>query len=60
MSGTHLHMSVANSDGETIGGHVLDGSIIFTTAEIVIAELSGLVFTREHCPLSGFNELRVC
>ena len=57
--GIHLHMSVANSKGDTFGGHVMEGSTIYTTAEIVIAELSGLVFTRELCPRSGFNELLV-
>lgn len=55
--GLHLHMSVANSAGQLFGGHVMDGSIIFTTAEIVIAEMSELAFTREPCPISGFNEL---
>lgn len=57
--GIHLHMSVANSEGETFGGHVTEGSTIFTTAEIVIAELNELAFTRELCPLTGFNELCV-
>ena len=57
--GVHLHLSVANSEGKTIGGHLVDGSIIYTTAEIVIAKLNSLVFRREHCPLSGFEELVV-
>ena len=57
--GIHLHMSVANSEGHTVGGHVTEGSIVFTTAEIVIAELSDLAFTRERCPISGFQELLV-
>ena len=57
--GVHMHLSVANSKGTTIGGHLVDGSIIYTTAEIVIAKLNSLVFRREHCPLSGFEELVV-
>ena len=57
--GIHLHISVANSEGRIIGGHVLEGSAIFTTAEIIIAELSDLVFTREQCPMTGFLELNV-
>ena len=57
--GIHIHMSVANSKGQTVGGHVMNGSTVFTTAEIVIAELSALAFTREPCPLTGFNELVV-
>ncbi len=57
--GVHLHMAVSNSIGMTIGGHVVDGSIIYTTAEIVIAQLNSLVFRRELCPMSGFEELAV-
>ena len=57
--GAHLHLSVADSDGHVLGGHLMEGSLIFTTAEIVIAELSDLVFIREPCQLSGFNELLV-
>ncbi len=53
----HLHMSVANSKGQMLGGHVTEGSIIYTTAEIVIAKLKALTFTRERCPHSGFREL---
>ena len=58
-NGIHLHMSVADSEGKMFGGHLMGGAIIFTTAEIVIAEMSGLAFTREHCSISGFNELIV-
>jgi predicted DNA-binding protein with PD1-like motif len=57
--GAHLHMSVSNPSGTTIGGHVVDGSTIYTTAEIVIARLDSLVFLRKLCPLSGFEELVV-
>lgn len=57
--GIHLHMSVANSEGQMFGGHVMDGSIIFTTLEVVIAELGDLVFEREECPTSGYKELLV-
>jgi predicted DNA-binding protein with PD1-like motif len=57
--GVHLHMAVANSDGKMVGGHVAEGSTIYTTAEIVIAELDDLVFAREQCPESGFKELIV-
>ena len=58
-NGIHLHMSVANSDGQVFGGHVMEGSVIHTTLEIVIAELKELVFTREPCSLSGYKELIV-
>ncbi len=58
-NGVHLHMSVANTQGQMLGGHVMEGSVIFTTLEVVIAEMKDLVFTREHCSISAFNELVV-
>ena len=58
-AGIHLHMSIADSKGNLIGGHVMEGSIIFTTLEVVVAEMSSLAFTREPCQISGFNELVV-
>ena len=59
IDGIHLHMSLANSNGQTIGGHLMEGCTIFTTAEIVIVELNDLVFKREFCEDTGFTELNV-
>jgi predicted DNA-binding protein with PD1-like motif len=55
----HLHLSVADNTGNTIGGHLLDQNLIFTTAEIAIAELPGLHFDREIDPTYGYKELIV-
>ena len=55
----HLHASVSNTKGETFGGHLASGNIIYTTAEIVIAELEDVTFTREQDPDSGYKELVV-
>jgi uncharacterized protein len=57
--GIHLHMSVANAQGEVIGGHVVDGCIIYTTAEITIGILPDLRFTRSPDPQTGFLELAI-
>jgi uncharacterized protein len=57
--GIHLHMSVANAQGEVIGGHVVDGCIIYTTAEITIGILPDLRFTRSPDPQTGFAELAI-
>jgi predicted DNA-binding protein with PD1-like motif len=35
--GSHLHISVADGDGKTIGGYLESGCKIYTSAEIVIA-----------------------
>jgi predicted DNA-binding protein with PD1-like motif len=58
-NGSHLHLSVSDSTGRTIGGHLLDGCRVYTTAEIVLAELPALEFRREPDPTFGYNELAV-
>ncbi len=55
----HLHLCVADGDGNVCGGHLLDGSLVYTTAEIVIGELEALEFRREPDPATGFRELVV-
>lgn len=57
--GVHLHISIAHSDGKVIGGHLLDGCIIHTTAEIVIGEIENLEFSREYDDNTGFKELKI-
>lgn len=58
-STSHLHLSVSDSTGSTIGGHVLEGNKIYTTAEIVIGELSDVEFARELDSTYGYQELKV-
>jgi predicted DNA-binding protein with PD1-like motif len=58
-NGSHLHMSISDSTGKTIGGHLLDGCKIYTTAEIVIGESSELVFKREKDGTTPWEELQV-
>src|SRR4051812_329561 len=45
-SSAHLHISVSDSDGKTFGGHLLDGNLIYTTAEVAIAEMIDISFER--------------
>ena len=56
---SHLHMSVSDQTGQTTGGHLLDDNKVYTTLEIVIAELTGLEFVREKDPTYGYSELVV-
>ncbi|KAM4693826.1 bifunctional protein GlmU-like [Discoglossus pictus] len=53
----HLHISLSDKDGKTIGGHAMGDLEVFTTAEIVIGELNNLQFTREVDERTGFHEL---
>ncbi|XP_022050474.1 bifunctional protein GlmU-like isoform X2 [Acanthochromis polyacanthus] len=55
----HLHISLADSEGKTIGGHVLGDLEIFTTAEVVVGEAVDLQFTRELDQQTGYPELVV-
>lgn len=55
--GVHLHAAVSDGTGKTIGGHVVDGNIVYTTAEIVIGEALDLRFTRQKDTITTYNEL---
>lgn len=55
----HLHAAFSDSTGATVGGHLEDGSIVFTTAEIVVGELSQVAFARENDATTGYRELVV-
>lgn len=57
--GCHLHISIADSQGKVIGGHLQEESYIYTTAEIVIGEICNLTFTREYSTETGFKELYI-
>ena len=57
--GSHLHISASDGDGKTIGGHLVSGSKIYTTAEIVLAAFTDTVYQREFAEDSGYEELVV-
>lgn len=55
--GLHLHMTVADSQGHVLGGHLVDGNLIYTTCELVVGEMADVSFTREVDSRTGFQEL---
>lgn len=56
--GAHLHMSVSDAQGRVFGGHVAQGCIVRTTAEILLAVLPDHAFSRElDVAGSGYKEL---
>ena len=57
--GAHLHIAVADSSGAVIGGHLCAGSLVRTTAELVIGLLPEWLFCRELDPATGYPELRI-
>jgi uncharacterized protein len=57
--GVHLHISLSDEAGNTIGGHMKKGCLIYSTAEIVIGELEDVIFSREFDEETKYNELKV-
>ncbi|WP_233831201.1 MULTISPECIES: PPC domain-containing DNA-binding protein [unclassified Synechococcus] len=57
--GVHLHIALADSTGAVVGGHLCSGSLVRTTAELVLALLPEWRFKREFDPATGFAELQI-
>ncbi|MAT42361.1 MAG: DNA-binding protein [Anaerolineaceae bacterium] len=57
--GSHYHIAISDGEGRTYGAHLMDGSEIYTTAEIVLAELDSLRFLRTFDPQTGYPELDI-
>jgi len=57
--GSHLHISISDEDGKTLGGHFESGCKIYTTAEIVIAVFRDVIYKREFAEDSGYDELTI-
>lgn len=59
VNGSHIHISLSDSTGKTIGGHLMEGCKIYTTAEIVILASNTFVFKREKDGTTPWEELKV-
>mgnify|MGYP002636823915 CR=1 FL=1 len=57
--GAHLHIAIADSRGAVIGGHLCTGSLVRTTAELVLGLLQEWRFSRELDTATGYAELRI-
>ena len=57
--GGHFHISLADDRGQVIGGHLLEGNLVYTTAELVILEMTDQEFTRELDEQTGYQELKI-
>ena len=57
--GVHIHITLADGIGQTLGGHLCEESQIFTTAEIVIGYDTNITFKRKLDPNTGYDELYV-
>lgn len=57
-NGCHLHIAIADGNGITSGGHLLEGCLVFTAHEIVINSIEEYVFSRHADPETVFRELK--
>lgn len=57
--GIHLHISLSDQNGKTIGGHLLEGCLVYTTAEIVIGTSEDYMFLRSLDGSTGYQELEI-
>jgi predicted DNA-binding protein with PD1-like motif len=57
--GGHYHIAIADGEGRTYGAHLMYGSAVYTTAEIVLANLDNVRFARAFDPQTGYPELDI-
>lgn len=55
--GVHIHISVSDENGNTFGGHLKDGCIVNTTAEVCLLSMDDINFKREFDDSTGYKEL---
>lgn len=55
--GVHIHVAFADGEGKTVGGHLTDGCLVGTTAEIAIIEIENYRMRRLLDEETGYKEL---
>lgn len=53
----HVHISVADEHGNVVGGHLLEGTVVSHTSELIIHRYDNMVFSRESDSSTGYTEL---
>jgi uncharacterized protein len=57
--GSHIHITVADAYGAVLGGHLCEGSVVRTTAEVLAARLPQWQLQRAVDPTTGYRELEI-
>jgi predicted DNA-binding protein with PD1-like motif len=57
--GAHLHIAIADNTGAVIGSHLAPGSLVRTTAELLVGLLRQWQFRRDLDPATGDAELQI-
>ena len=58
-NGSHIHISICDEEGNVFGGHLKEGCILRTGAEIVIGVFDDTEYKRARDKETGFDELIV-
>ena len=58
-NGVHIHCSFSDDLGNVVGGHLSDGCIVNTTAEVVISSIDNYRLTRIFDENTGYKELNI-
>lgn len=58
-NGCHIHVSLSDKEGSVIGGHLKNGCIVKSTAEIVLLVFGDISYKRVADEETGFSELEV-
>lgn len=57
--GAHLHIALSGGQGQVVGGHLVHGNRVRTTAEVLLCRPAGWVLGRGHDAATGYDELQV-
>lgn len=55
--GVHIHVSFSDSEGTTVGGHLVDGCLVNSTAEVCIIGIDNYRLDRKFDDSTGYKEL---
>lgn len=55
----HFHISLADKNGNCLGGHLLTDNIVATTVELVVGIITNKKFLREKDSQTGYLELNI-
>lgn len=56
----HIHLSLGREDMSCLGGHLAEGCLVNTTAEVVLLELEDVAFGGAYDADTGYQELVIC
>ncbi len=53
----HVHIALAREDMTTLGGHLMEGTYINTTCELIVLEQDGWTYGVEQDETTGYDEI---